>query len=207
MGCGRPHRPAFRLRRRLYDPVQIQQGLEGSGVQLLVRLRSGWRFYANPEGPRLQPVVRVVTERSSAAAIQRRGPSLPASISRRASTTARCVLDAGRNCIPKCACTKAAAAADRCPLSGVRLCWWRLEGCRVERDAASRRSCGCGGMVLRQPRRISTSSGESTFAGSIWSTLFASSNRLWGGPPPECDIPSRPTAGAGWYSSPTPPVI
>jgi DDE superfamily endonuclease len=34
-----------------YDPVQLQQGLEGSGVQLLVRLRSGRRFYADPEGP------------------------------------------------------------------------------------------------------------------------------------------------------------
>ena len=34
-----------------YDPVQLQQGLEGSGVQFLVRLRSGRRFYADPEGP------------------------------------------------------------------------------------------------------------------------------------------------------------
>jgi hypothetical protein len=34
-----------------YDPVQLQQGLDGSGVQLLVRLRSGRRFYADPEGP------------------------------------------------------------------------------------------------------------------------------------------------------------
>jgi hypothetical protein len=34
-----------------YDPVQLQQGLEDSGVQLLVRLRSGRRFYADPEGP------------------------------------------------------------------------------------------------------------------------------------------------------------
>jgi hypothetical protein len=34
-----------------YDPVQLQQGLEGSGVQLLVRLRSGRRFYADPQGP------------------------------------------------------------------------------------------------------------------------------------------------------------
>jgi len=34
-----------------YDPVQLQQGLEGHGAQLLVRLRSGRRFYADPEGP------------------------------------------------------------------------------------------------------------------------------------------------------------
>ena len=34
-----------------YDLVQLQQGLEGSGAQLLVRLRAGRRFYADPEGP------------------------------------------------------------------------------------------------------------------------------------------------------------
>jgi hypothetical protein len=34
-----------------YDPVQLQQGLEGHGGQLLVRLRSRRRFYADPEGP------------------------------------------------------------------------------------------------------------------------------------------------------------
>lgn len=34
-----------------YDPVQLQQGLEGCHAQLLVRLRAGRRFYADPEGP------------------------------------------------------------------------------------------------------------------------------------------------------------
>ncbi len=34
-----------------YDPVRLQQGLEGHGAQLLVRLRSGRRFYADPEDP------------------------------------------------------------------------------------------------------------------------------------------------------------
>src|SRR5215204_2915787 len=43
-----------------------------------------------------QSVVRVVTERSSAAGIQRHGPSLPTSISQRVSPTAWCTLDAGR---------------------------------------------------------------------------------------------------------------
>jgi hypothetical protein len=31
-----------------YDPVKVQQGLEGSSCQILVRLRAGRRFYADP---------------------------------------------------------------------------------------------------------------------------------------------------------------
>jgi hypothetical protein len=34
-----------------YDPVQVQQGLEGGRVQTLVRLRAGRCFYADPVGP------------------------------------------------------------------------------------------------------------------------------------------------------------
>jgi hypothetical protein len=34
-----------------YDPVGIQQGLDGCRAQLLVRLRAGRCFYADPEGP------------------------------------------------------------------------------------------------------------------------------------------------------------
>ena len=31
-----------------YDPVKLQQGLEGCWAQILVRLRAGRRFYAEP---------------------------------------------------------------------------------------------------------------------------------------------------------------
>jgi hypothetical protein len=31
-----------------YDPVKLQQGLEGSQCQILVRLRAGRRFYGDP---------------------------------------------------------------------------------------------------------------------------------------------------------------
>jgi hypothetical protein len=31
-----------------YDPVKLQQGLEGCPCQILVRLRAGRRFYADP---------------------------------------------------------------------------------------------------------------------------------------------------------------
>lgn len=35
-----------------YDPVQLQQGLEGYSVQILVRLRAGRCFYADPPPPK-----------------------------------------------------------------------------------------------------------------------------------------------------------
>lgn len=35
-----------------YDPVQLQQGLEGCSVQILVRLRAGRCFYADPPPPK-----------------------------------------------------------------------------------------------------------------------------------------------------------
>jgi hypothetical protein len=35
-----------------YDPVKLQQGLEGCPCQILVRLRASRRFYADPSGPR-----------------------------------------------------------------------------------------------------------------------------------------------------------
>jgi hypothetical protein len=31
-----------------YDPVKLQQGLEGCSCQILLRLRAGRRFYADP---------------------------------------------------------------------------------------------------------------------------------------------------------------
>jgi hypothetical protein len=34
-----------------YDPVQVQQGLEGCRAQILVRLRAGRCFYSDPTGP------------------------------------------------------------------------------------------------------------------------------------------------------------
>ena len=49
-----------------YDPVKVQQGLEGISCQILVRLRAGRRFYADPSlaGPPLPTLAgRVVTDR------------------------------------------------------------------------------------------------------------------------------------------------
>ena len=53
LGPARPRRgialPSVRLRCLLYDPVKLQQGLEGSPCQILVRLRAGSCFLRRPE--------------------------------------------------------------------------------------------------------------------------------------------------------------
>jgi hypothetical protein len=39
-----------------YDPVKVQQGLQGSPRQILVRLRAGRRFYGDPRSVAEKPV-------------------------------------------------------------------------------------------------------------------------------------------------------
>jgi hypothetical protein len=41
-----------------YDPVRLQRGMEGCGVQILVRLHSGRTFYADPKRSLERPVGR-----------------------------------------------------------------------------------------------------------------------------------------------------
>ncbi len=41
-----------------YDPVRLQRGLEGCRAQILVRLRSGRTFYADPPNPERRPAGR-----------------------------------------------------------------------------------------------------------------------------------------------------
>jgi hypothetical protein len=70
-----------------------------------------------------------------------------------------------------------------------------------ERRREPRVLCGCGGTLSRgsPPQRTSASCGGPTRGASSRSTRFASSSRVWDGPPLGCAIPSRPTAGGGWW--------
>ena len=43
-----------------YDPVKVQQGLEGSPCQILVRLRAGRRFYGDPSLAGLSVFVQAI---------------------------------------------------------------------------------------------------------------------------------------------------
>jgi DDE superfamily endonuclease len=103
-----------------YDPVRIQQGLEGCRAQLLVRLRAGRCFYADPVGPPAGPVARAATGRRWIPKTQPRGPIPPTSISRRTNTTATCAFAPGRSCTPRCAYTRVAAAEGRYPSCALR---------------------------------------------------------------------------------------
>ena len=184
-----------------YDPVQVQQGLEGGRVQTLVRLRAGRCFYADPVGPPAK------TGRP-----RRHGPKLdtkdpetwpepsvehrceaPGYGAVRVRAWTKLHPKTQDRSIPKPRTTRPAECVGLDPSSGAPSCWWRFLGCRVL--LASHASCGCGGLALEN--RTSISSGVPTSAGSTWSTPSASSSRPWGGPSRECVIRSRPTAGVG----------
>ncbi len=174
---GRGHSPV-RLRRLLYDPVKLQQELEGHPpAQILVRLRAGRRFYADPSllaGPPAH------TGRP-----RRHGPKMKCadpSTWPEPSTEYTCE-DAGgygavrvrawANLHPKVRAHEGRGSrVDLCPSWSGRWSLWRSSGCLAARGGASRASCGCGGMVPRKPRRTWSSSGGARTSGAstCWST-------------------------------------
>ena len=99
-----------------YDPVKLQQRLEGWSCQILVRLRSGRRFYADPLGPPAHTGrPRRHGPKMKCKEIRVLGRSPPPSTNARTPATGRCACAPGRSCTPKYACMRPAAAADRCP--------------------------------------------------------------------------------------------
>jgi DDE superfamily endonuclease len=109
-----------------YDPVKVHQGLEGSPCQILLRLRAGRRFYADPSlagppahtgrprrhGPKMkcadpsawpQPSTEYTCEDAGYGAVRVRAWAKP--------------------CIRRCGRTKAVVAADLCPSWSGRSCW------------------------------------------------------------------------------------
>jgi DDE superfamily endonuclease len=125
-----------------YDPVKVQQELEGSPCQILVRLRAGRRFYADPSlaGPP-----------ASTGRPRRHGPKMKCadpSTWPDPSTEYACE-DAGygrvhvrawANLHPRrSGRTKDGAAVGLCPSCAGRWCWWRPSGYLAARGGASRR--------------------------------------------------------------------
>jgi hypothetical protein len=102
-----------------YDPVKVQQGLEGSSpCQILVRLRAGRRFYADPSlagPPALTGRPRRHGPKMKCADPQALGPSPLRSTHARMPVTERCACAPGRRCIRRSGCTKDGAAAGLCP--------------------------------------------------------------------------------------------
>ena len=186
-----------------YDPVQVQQGLEGCRAQILVRLRAGRCFYADPTGP---PAPTGRSRRHG-----RKFDCKDPSTWPRPSAEHACE-DAGYGTVrvrawaglhPKVQAHAGRGSRGPTPIVVGTLVLVEVERLpRGERRREPRVLCGCGGTVLRRPPRQSwTCSGVLTRGASTWSTPFASSSRLWGGAPLGCGIPSKPIGGRGWCSS------
>jgi hypothetical protein len=168
-----------------YDPVKLQQGLEGCPCQILVRLRAGRRFYGDPSLS--DPPEHVGRPR-------RHGPKMKCSDPSswpEPSAEYRCE-DAGYGAVVVRAWAELhpkvdnhAGRGSRGPLpiswSG-RSSWSRSSVCHGARGGASRGFCGCGGTVRRGRRRTWISSGALTSGASTWNTPSASSSRAWDGP-------------------------
>ena len=124
LSAGEDVAPLFVFDAAGYDPVKVQQALEGCPCQILVRLRAGRRFYADPSlaGPPAH------TGRP-----RRHGPKMKCSDSStwpEPSTEYTCqdagygtVRVPGRRCILRSGRMKAVVAADLCPSWSGRSCW------------------------------------------------------------------------------------
>ncbi len=191
-----------------YDPVKLQQGLEGRPCQIVVRLRAGRRFYGDPSLS--DPPAHVGRPR-------RHGPKMKCSDPStwpEPSTEHRCE-DAGHGRVRVRAWAKLHPKVHNhegrgsrgplpiCPSWSARSSWWRSSVCLGAREGASLAFCGCGGTVRRERRRIWISSGAPTSGASTWNTPSASSSRAWDGLLRGFATPNRPTVGVGWWWPPT----
>jgi hypothetical protein len=108
-----------------YDPVQLQQGLAGRRAAILVRLRTGRCFYADPVGPPARTGPPAVTARSWTPRTPRRDQRPPPSTAARTPVTARCACVPGRGCIPKPKTTRRAGPVALATSCAAPWSWWR----------------------------------------------------------------------------------
>src|SRR5215208_7336323 len=190
-----------------YDPVKVQQGLEGCPCQILLRLRAGRRFYADPSLS--DPPAHIGRPRRHGPKMKCSDPSTwpepsEPSITAKMPVTDPCACGRGLSCIPKSGTTRGEALGDPCPSWSARSSWWRSSVCLGARGGASRGFCGCGGADRRERRRrIWISSGAHTSGASTWNTPSESSSRAWDGRRLGFATPNRPTLGVGWSWPPT----
>jgi DDE superfamily endonuclease len=140
-----------------YDPVKVQQGLEGSQCQILLRLRAGRRFYGDPSlcdppehigrprrhGPKMKCADPVTWPQPSA---EHRSVKRP--------VTELCACGRGLSCTPRSTTTHERALGDPCQSWSARSSWWRSSVCPGARGGGSRGFCGYGGADRRERRRI-----------------------------------------------------
>jgi hypothetical protein len=185
-----------------YDPVKLQQGLEGSSCQILVRLRAGRCFRADPSlaGPPA-PIGRP----------RRHGPKMKCNDPNtwpEPSTEYICE-DAGYGTVrvrafsklhPKVRAHQGRGSRGPLPIVVGTLILVEVErDCLAARGVASRACCGCGGMAPKGSNQSWACCGALTSGVSTWSTPSAFSSRLWDGLRRACATPSRRTGGRGWF--------
>src|SRR5919112_4479864 len=140
-----------------YDPVKVQQGLEGSTCQILVRLRAGRRFYGDPS--LCDPPAHIGRPR-------RHGPKMKCSDAvtwPEPSAEHHCE-EAGYGCVrvrawaelhPKVRNHEGRGSRRPLPIVvGTLILVARSSVCHGARVGGSRGLCGCGGADRRERGRI-----------------------------------------------------
>ena len=160
--------------------MRLRRGLGGCRAQLLVRLRAGRRFYADPEGP----PAKTGRPRRHGPKFDCKDPnSWPEPTHEHLCENdhyGKVRVRAWAKLHPKVRLHE--GRGSRGPLPIVRGTLVLVEVGRLprgERRREPKRSSGCGGMALEN--RTSTFSGAPTLGASTWSIPSASSSRAWGG--------------------------
>jgi hypothetical protein len=189
-----------------YDPVKVQQGLEGVPCQVLVRLRAGRRFYADPSlaGPRAHtgrprrhgPKMKCADPSTWAE------PSMEYTCEDDGYGTVR--VRAWANLHPKVCAHE--GRGSRAPLPIVVGTLVLVEVGRLPR-----------GERRREPKKLWLwwdGPGKGPDLDLLWRayirrfdlehTFRFLKQRRWDGPHRECAIPSRPIGGRGWWWPPSP---
>ena len=182
-----------------YDPVKVQQGLEGSPCQILLRLRAGRRFYGDPS---------LCDQPEHIGRPRRHGPKMKCtdpSTWPEPSAEHRCE-DAGHGCVRVRAWAELhpkvhnhAGKGTRGPLPIVVGTLILVEGERLPRGER-RREPRVLWLWWHGPEGTTPDlglSGAPTSGASTWSTPSGFSSKRSAGPPLACATPSRPTGGVG----------
>jgi len=190
-----------------YDPVQVQQGLEGCRGQILVRLRAGRCFYADPVGPPAptgrhrrhgrkfdckdpaswpEPSAEHACEDAGYGKVRVRAwANLHPKVQAHAGRGSRGPTPIVRGTLVLVEVERLPGGERRREPRVLWLWWHALDGVAAAPDL---------GLLWRAyARRLDL---EHTFR----FLKQSSSSRVWDGPPLGCAIPSRPTAGRGWCS-------
>ena len=180
-----------------YDSAQLTLDLAEVPAAVLVRLRSGRCFYADP--PPRAPGSTGRPRRHGAKfnfADPTTWPTPTATLVCQDDQYGTVTVKAWTGLHPKQ--QRHPGHGSRGPRPIVRGTVLRVQVERSRPARARPRCCGCGGPAPRAASSTWTWPGGPTSAGSTWNTPFGSVSRPSAGRPHGRAIPPRPTAGPGW---------